>query len=127
MTAPNTVTAARKEAEAARADFAATLHELQTRLSPREMARNAMDVARDRGEDLAERGVEFARERPGAAAGIAAGGLALLAHRPLLRGLKSLFRRKPRKSVPPPGTVTTALTAPAHPPLTVVVGGSNPA
>ncbi len=98
---------AKAEAERSKTRFMATLGEVQDRLAPATIARNAWDGVRDKSEEVAEQtlvlargkaeeAIEFSREKP-AVAGTIAGVLAAYAIRkPLARGFRRLFRKTPR-------------------------------
>jgi ElaB/YqjD/DUF883 family membrane-anchored ribosome-binding protein len=77
------VTAARIEAERARARLMETAHRLQARLSPRTLARGAWEGAKEKGADLAENAVDRVRKRPLAATGVVAAVALFLAREPL--------------------------------------------
>lgn len=85
---------AKAEAAEARADLNRTLATLQRRLDPRSIARTTIDTVRDRGEEMADDAVEFARRRPVATGAAAAAAVALVANRPIRKGLAALFRRR---------------------------------
>ena len=97
MTDSAQVTAARAEAEQAQARLVATLHELQQRIAPRTLARDAWDGAKAKGADLAEDAVDAVRSRPVAAGGIVAALALYFAREPLmdLAG-KMVGGKKPR-------------------------------
>ncbi len=76
--------AARADAEQAQARFVATLHELQQRLAPKVLARDAWDGAKSKGADIAEDAVDAVRRRPVAAGGIVAALALFLAREPLM-------------------------------------------
>lgn len=78
------VTAARIEVERARARLIDTAGELQERLKPRTLARDAWEGAKVKGADLAEEAVDAVRARPLAAGGIAAAIALFLAREPLI-------------------------------------------
>ena len=98
------VTAARIEAERSRARLMATAHELQERLNPKTMARDALQGAKEKGADLAEDAVDAVRTHPRAAGGLVAALALFLARQPLIglagklvgREDKPSTRRKPR-------------------------------
>lgn len=97
------VAAARIEVERSRARLMDTAHELQDRLSPKVLARDAWQGAKEKGADLAEGAVDAAKARPLAAGGIAAALTMFLAREPLIDLASSLFkggkdRRKTRRS-----------------------------
>lgn len=87
---------ARSEAALAKERLMATVHEVQDRLAPATIARNAWEGVRDKGEAVAEQTVDLARRKP--ALPIAAGGaiVAFAVRRPVGRLLGRIFRRKPR-------------------------------
>ena len=95
--------AARADAEQAQARLVATLHELQQRIAPRTLARDAWDGAKNKGADLAEDAVDAVRRRPVAAGGIVAALALFLAREPLMDlagkavGGKKRGRRKSEK------------------------------
>ena len=77
--------AARRDAEAARAHMLGTAHELQARLSPSNLAEDAIVAARAKGVAA----IEVARRNPIAVSAAALGVVALIARRPII----GLFRR----------------------------------
>ena len=81
---PPEVAAARIEAERSRARLMATAHQLQDRLSPKTMARDAWEGAKIKGADLAEDAVDAVRTRPVAATSVVAALALFLARQPLL-------------------------------------------
>ncbi|KQN80328.1 hypothetical protein ASE90_15565 [Sphingomonas sp. Leaf67] len=87
---PPTLAAARADALIKRARLQASLAEAKHRLSPSTIASGVADDLKDKAED----GVALVMERPGVAAGIATGFVALLARKRIAR----LFRKAP----PPP-------------------------
>jgi ElaB/YqjD/DUF883 family membrane-anchored ribosome-binding protein len=103
------VTAARSEAERARAQLMGTAHRLQTRISPGNLAHNAWQGAKDKGADLAENAVDAVRSRPLAATGIVAAVTLFLAREPLMdlagkltkrvKGRKKSSKTKPTEKV----------------------------
>ena len=101
------VTAARLEAERARARLMETAQVLQVRLSPRTLARDAWEGAKGKGADLAEDAVDAVRARPYAATGIVAAITLFLAREPLMdlagklmdsAGSKSEARKERKRS-----------------------------
>lgn len=99
---PN-IAAARIEAERARARLMASAHELQDRLSPRTLARDAWQGAKAKGADMAEDAVDAVRSRPVAATGVIAALTLFLAREPLfdlagkLVGGAKAAKRKPKR------------------------------
>ncbi|MBA2771232.1 MAG: DUF3618 domain-containing protein [Pseudomonadota bacterium] len=84
MTDTPQILAARADAEQAQARLVATLHELQQRIAPKTLARDAWDGAKSKGADLAEDAVDAVRRRPVAAGGIVAALALFLAREPLM-------------------------------------------
>ncbi|MEO6433126.1 MAG: DUF3618 domain-containing protein [Sphingomicrobium sp.] len=76
--------AARIEVERARARLIDTAGELQERLKPRTLAREAWEGAKLKGADLAEDAVDAVKARPLAAGGIVAAIAMFLAREPLI-------------------------------------------
>jgi Protein of unknown function (DUF3618) len=91
------VTAARIEAERRRARLMATAQELQERLSPKVLARDAWQGAKEKGADLAEDAVDAVRTRPLAAGGLMAALTMFLAREPLIDLAGSLFKGRKEK------------------------------
>jgi len=88
---PPSLAAAQADVLVKRARLKASLAEAKYRLSPATIASGVADDLRDK----AEEGVAVIRERPGIAAGVATGLIALLARKRIAR----LFRKTP---TPPP-------------------------
>jgi ElaB/YqjD/DUF883 family membrane-anchored ribosome-binding protein len=96
---------ARLEAERARARLMASAHELQERLSPKTLARDAWKGAKSKGADMAEDAVDAVRSRPLTATGVVAAITLFLAREPLIDLAGRLVdgvsakrpKRKPRK------------------------------
>ncbi|MEO6224919.1 MAG: DUF3618 domain-containing protein [Sphingomicrobium sp.] len=84
MTDTPQVAAARIEVERSRARLMGRAHELQDRLSPRTLARDAWDGAKEKGAGLAEDAVDAVRSRPLAATGVVAAIAMFLAREPLI-------------------------------------------
>ena len=103
MTNDATVAAARSEVERSRARVMATAHELQERLSPKVLARDAWQGAKVKGADLAEDAVDAVRARPVAAGAVVTGIVAFLARETLIDLAAKLVdgigeKRKTRKA-----------------------------
>ena len=102
------IAAARIEVERARGRLMATAHELQERVSPKVLARNTWQGAKEKGADLAEDAVDVVRARPLATGGVVAALTMFLAREPLMDLAGSLFSgakekrqsRKARKAAP---------------------------
>ena len=78
------ILAAREQVERSRARVMATAQELQERLSPKTLAKDAWQGAKEKGADLAENTVDAVRSRPLAATGIVAAITMFLAREPLM-------------------------------------------
>ena len=78
------ISAARIEAERSRARLMSSAHDLQDRLSPKTLARDAWEGAKIKGADLAEDAVDAVKARPVAASGLVAALTLFLAREPLL-------------------------------------------
>lgn len=78
------IIAARAEVDRSRARVMATAHELQERLSPKTLARNTWQGAKEKGADLAENTVDAVKARPLAATGVVAAITMFLAREPLM-------------------------------------------
>src|SRR6476469_6160324 len=78
------IVAARAEVDRRRARVMATAHDLQERLSPKTLARGALQGAKEKGADLAEDAVDAVRARPLAAGGVVAAIAMFLAREPLM-------------------------------------------
>lgn len=107
MTDSPEIAAARSEAERRRARLLSSAHELQERLSPKVLARDAWQGAKEKGADLAEDAVDVVRARPLAATGVVAAITMFLAREPLIdlagkllggaKGKSRKRRRAPQK------------------------------
>ena len=84
MTDDPQVAAARVEVERRRSRLMATAHQLQDRLSPKSLARNTWQGAKEKGADLAEDAVDGVRAHPLAATGVVAAITMFLAREPLM-------------------------------------------
>ena len=78
------ITAARSEVERSRGRLMSTAHELQDRISPKTLARNTWQGAKEKGADLAENTVDAVRSRPFATGGVVAAITMFLAREPLM-------------------------------------------
>ena len=104
MTETPEIAAARAEADQAQARFVATLHELQQRIAPKTLARDAWDGAKSKGADLAEDAVDAVKRRPVAAGGVVAALAVLLAPEPLMDLAGKVVGPKMRPSKKPERT-----------------------
>jgi len=77
------VIAAKRDAEAAKARLLGAAHELQGRLSARNLAETAKDALRDKSQAAAEGAARVIRARPIAVAAATAGLIALVARKPI--------------------------------------------
>jgi hypothetical protein len=101
------IVAARAEVDRRRARVMATAQQLQDRLSPKTLARNTWEGAKEKGADLAEDAVDAVRARPLAAGGVVAAITMFLAREPLMglagklvdgaKGKKRKRRKAPAK------------------------------
>ena len=95
------VAAARIEAERARASMVATAQQLQERLSPKTLKREAIEGVKHKSADLVEDAVDAVRSRPVAAGGVVAALAIFLAREPLwdLAGklVDGVSAKKPRR------------------------------
>lgn len=78
------MTAAKLQAERARAQLMDTAQRLQNRVSPGTLASNVWQDAKDKGADLAETAVDAVRKRPVAVTGVVAAIALFLAREPLV-------------------------------------------
>lgn len=83
------VEAARIEVERSRAQLLETAKDLQLRLQPGKLTRDAWQSAKEKGTDIAEEAVDAVRKRPYAAGGVVAAIALFIAREPI----KSLFGR----------------------------------
>jgi ElaB/YqjD/DUF883 family membrane-anchored ribosome-binding protein len=84
MTDTPEIIAARAEVDRSRSRLMSTAHELQDRISPKTLARNTWEGAKEKGADLAENTVDAVRARPLAAGGVIAAVTMFLAREPLI-------------------------------------------
>lgn len=103
MTDEPQVQAARIRAEQAQHRLVARLHELQQRVAPKTLARDAWEGAKSKGADLAEEAVDAVRNRPVAATGIVAAVALFLAREPLMNLAGKLVNGKAKKLRPGKG------------------------
>ena len=110
------IAAARSEVERRRARLMSTAQTLQDRLSPKTLARGAWEGAKEKGADLAEKGVDAVRARPLAATGVVAAITMFLAREPLMDLAHKMMDGvgKKRKSSRRRKTKTTADTETAQ-------------
>ena len=97
------VAAARIEAERARARLMDTARELQERLSPATLAKDAWAGAKSKGADWAEDAVDAVRRRPAIASGVVAAIALFFAREPLIDMAGKLAggaKSKPGKAKP---------------------------
>lgn len=102
------IIAARAEAERRRTRLMASAEQLQERLSPKRLTRDAWRGAKDKGADLAENAVDAVRSRPIAAGGVVAALTLFLAREPLMDAATRLAQtfsskrsaKKQRKAAP---------------------------
>ena len=92
---------ARAEAEQAQHRVVNLVHELQQRLAPRTLARDAWEGAKSKSADLAEDAVDAVRKRPLAATGAVAAVAMFLAREPLMDLAGRLWNGKNGKQAKP--------------------------
>jgi uncharacterized protein DUF3618 len=96
------ITAARAEVERRRSRLMASAQELQERLSPGRLTRDAWQGAKEKGADLAEDAVDAVRARPIAATGAVAALAVFLAREPLMdlagKVADGIGKKRPKKS-----------------------------
>lgn len=91
---------AQTQSEDARKRLTGTMVDLQSRLSPKTLAKDAIDGLKEAGNTFAEAGIDTARNHPGKVAGAAAAlGLVLL-RKPII----ALFGKARRTAEPKPRT-----------------------
>jgi hypothetical protein len=100
------IAGARIEVERRRSRVMASAHELQERLSPKVLARDAWAGAKEKGATLAEDAVDAVKSRPLAAGGVVAAITMFLAREPLMDLAGQLVdgvrnKRKTRKTRKP--------------------------
>jgi hypothetical protein len=83
MTETPEIASARLEVERSRSRLMGTAQELQERLSPKTLAKDAWQGAKEKGADLAEDAVDAVKSRPIAATGVVAAITMFLAREPL--------------------------------------------
>jgi hypothetical protein len=101
------VVEARRRADEARAELAATFDEiiayaydLQEKLTPHNLARDAWEAAKSKGADVAEEAVDAVRKRPVAASSAVAALALFIAREPLMDLAGKLMSSKPKKKKP---------------------------
>ena len=87
---------ARERAEQARYRMMDTLQELQQKIAPKTLARDAWEGAKSKGADLAEDAVDAVRKRPIATTGAVAAVAMFLAREPLMDLAGRLWNGKPK-------------------------------
>ncbi len=92
---------AERDRDAARAQVSQTLGQLQDRLNPKTLARNAARDLTEAGTVIADKSAHTLKRNPGTVAGATAvAGLFLARHR-----IAGLFRRKSRDRIDPDGVL----------------------
>ena len=85
---------ARGEADAAKARLMATVEEAKARLAPAQLTSNAVQAVKDKGIVVADDTVSAVKDRPVAAAGVAAATALFIARKPLFSAVRGWFRGK---------------------------------
>lgn len=101
MTDPR-VEAARIAVERSRAQLLDTARELQNRLQPGKLTRDAWQSAKEKGADLAEDAVDAVRKRPYAAGGVVAAIALFIAREPVKELFGKLTDGMTSKAAPKP-------------------------
>lgn len=92
---------AERRSASARQRLAGTLVEIQARLNPKSLAREAARDLREAGQELAREGLESAKRHPLTVAGVLAAIGLFVARRPVRALLAKLPDRQPRHETPP--------------------------
>ena len=92
------IVAARVEVDRSRSRLMSTAHELQDRLSPRTLARNTWQGAKEKGADIAENTVDAVKARPLTTTGVVAAITMVLAREPLIDLAGKVVGRGKKKS-----------------------------
>ena len=101
MTDPQ-VEAARIEVERSRSQLLGTARELQRRLEPGKLTRDAWQSAKEKGADAVEDAVDAVRKRPYAAGGVVAALALFIAREPVRELLGKLTDAMTSKAAPKP-------------------------
>jgi hypothetical protein len=116
---PDSVVEARQDAAEARARLFATFDDLlgafkqlQQRLEPSHLARDAWEAAKSKGADIAEDAVDAVAKRPVATTGVIAAIALFLAREPLMDLAGKLVAGKPAKSKSKAAKPSPAKTSP---------------
>lgn len=94
------ILAARAEVERTRSRLIDTARELQERISPRTLARDVWEGAKDKGAGLAEDAVDAVRKRPIVAGGVIAALALFLGRDPIMEYASKLLNGKDEPSKP---------------------------
>ena len=92
------IVSARAEVDRSRARLMSTAHELQDRLSPRTLARNTWQGAKEKGADIAENTVDAVKARPLTTTGVVAAITMFLAREPLIDLAGKVVGKSKKKS-----------------------------
>lgn len=105
------IAAARLEIERSRSRMMAAAHELQERLSPKKLTRDAWQGAKEKGADLAEDAVDAVKARPVAATGVVTALALFLAREPLMdlagKLMDGVSKKRPSKKSKKPKPTQT--------------------
>ena len=85
------VLAARAQVEASKLRLDTSVARAKSKLSPASMASDAVDTATEKAAQVAQSGLQMARERPGLAAAVAGAVALAFAHKPVFGWIGSLF------------------------------------
>ncbi len=87
------VLAARAQVEASKLKLDTSVARAKSKLNPASMASDAVDTATEKATQVAQSGLQMARERPGVAATIAGAVALAFAHKPVFAWIGSMFGR----------------------------------
>jgi ElaB/YqjD/DUF883 family membrane-anchored ribosome-binding protein len=83
-----------QEVEEAKARFSSSLGAVKHRLTPKNLAREAIDKAKERASDTAQASVDKVKANPSTAIGVAAAAILLLFRKPIFGAMKRLSKEK---------------------------------
>lgn len=107
------IISAQAEVAEAREALIETARELQGRLQPKTLAREAWESAKMKGADLAEDAVDAVKRRPVATGGIIAALAMFLAREPIKDGVRNIYDAMTSDDEPAPAAPKTPARKPA--------------
>ena len=87
------VLAARAQVEASKLKLDTSVARAKSKLNPASMASNAVDTATEKATEVAQSGLQMARERPGVAAALVGAVALAFSHKPVFGWIGSMFGR----------------------------------